>query len=453
MARFNFIFILLSIFFYVSCEKDEVFEPLFITDLEEETVYFPSDGGVYSFKLESNENWSIDNPFNWILVMVEDNGIYTRSTTYADGKKIVTIMITPNTDHVGRAAEVVLSSVSGSVVRITITQDKKSELFGYWILSEGYGNSNNSELAWYDAVTGELSKKQFAVINGMALGDTGNDLHIYGSKMYCVISGPGFGATAVEGGSYIEVIDPSNGKSIKRIPFTDVTGNPAKPREIVFEGDKGYISSYSNELVRIDTASLTIDAHTSLSGTFAEGLTINSEKIYVCNSGQGTGEKISVVDIKTMDEIAVINTPQNPTSIVSTKEGEMYFNTNYPTYKLYHLNVADETIKEIKGLNVSDLTLFNNSIYSCSFDWSTYIGMVNEVNPFTGKVSKLLLDMEAHGVKMLMEYKIGGINDSGDIFITGMGQDVLIVDPNTKIIKHVFKTGVANGCGVIAYYN
>lgn len=51
-----------------------------------------------------------------------------------------------------------------------------------------------------------------------------------------------------------------------------------------------------------------------------------------------------------------------------------------------------------------------------------------------------------------MEYKIGGINGSEDIFLSGMGQDVLIVNPITKTIEHAFQTGVANGSGVVAHY-
>ncbi len=224
------LFFLLGFIILTSCEKDEpveTFDPLFTIDLETEALFFPVEGGTHSFELESNENWSIGDVPDWILVKVEDNGPSTRSTTYADGKKIVTLTITPNTQHTGRVAEMVMTSASGTVARLTITQDKKPELRGYWILSEGYANSNNSELAWYDAATGELSTKQFAAVNGMPLGDTGNDLQVYGSKMYCVVTGPGFGATSEEGTSYIEVIDPSNGKSIKRIPFTDAEGNPA----------------------------------------------------------------------------------------------------------------------------------------------------------------------------------------------------------------------------------
>ena len=141
------LFFLLGLIILTSCEKDEpieTFDPLFTIDMETEALSFPTEGGTHSFELESNENWSIGDVPDWILVKVEDNGPSTRSTTYADGKKIVTLTITPNTQHTGRVAEIVMTSASGTVARLTITQDKKPELRGYWILSEGYANSNNS---------------------------------------------------------------------------------------------------------------------------------------------------------------------------------------------------------------------------------------------------------------------------------------------------------------------
>jgi len=443
--------LLLSLLFLVSCEDDEQLTPFFTTSLETETLSFPTSGGIHTFELESNQNWSIGDVPDWILVKVDDNGPSTRSTTYADGKKIVTLTVTPNTQYEGREAEIILTSASGTAVRLTVIQDKKPELAGYWILSEGYANSNNSELAWYDVNSGELLKKQFQAINGIPLGDTGNDLQLYGSKMYCVITGPGFGATATEGSSYIEVINPATGESIQRILFTDSEGNPAKPREILFDGGKGYVSSYSNEVVRIDTATLTIDAHASLSGTLAEGLTLHEGNIYVCNSGQGADETISVVDIETMKETALLTVETNPTGIVSTGE-KLFYSTNYPAYHLYHLTLPGGSYTAVEDVSASAVAYHNQMIYCCSFDWDTYEGTVNAVDPKTGNVSRILLDMEKYGIGMLMEYKIGGINGSENIFLTGMGQDVLIVNPITKTIEHAFQTGVANGSGVVAYY-
>lgn len=450
MKRFCFFAMLSAIVMFSACSDDE-FEPVLTIGLETQILEFPYEGDEQKIALTSNENWSVNDLPDWILIKVKDVPA-TRSTTYADGSKELTVSVEENPDYTERSTEIVLTSLSAKEIKIKVLQKKRPELTGYWILSEGYANSRNSEIAWYDVSAGELSKKQFQAINGNPLGDTGNDLKIYGSKMYCVVTGPGFGAAATEGTNYIEVIDPFNGKSIKRIPFTDAKGAPAKPREIVFENGKGYVSSYSNEVVRIDTATLALDGHAALSGTLPEGLCYHNDNIYVCNSGQGSDNKISVVDPEKMTETKVITTANNPTGIVSVSNDAIYFSTNYPEYKLYKMTTNDEKITEINGLSVGDMTYIADRIYTCSFDWDTYEGSANRFDPSTGKITKLNIDLESYGISMLMEYHIGSINGSEDIYLTGMGQDVVIVDPLTKDIKYAFETGVANGSAVVAVY-
>ena len=425
-----------------------------ITDLESNSINFTYEGGEQSFLLETNEEWSISVLPSWLTVTVRDfEENHTRSVSYESGKKVVAFTAKENNENESRTAELVLTSVKGITIELHVEQAKKPELAGYWILSEGYAGSNNAEMAWFDVSTGEISKKQFKALNGTELGDTGNALKMYGSKMYAVITGPNWGDDSEGGLSYIEVIDPKSGKSIKRIQFKTVDGVAAKPRSIVFEGGKGYISSYSNEVVRLDTASLELDAHATLSGTLAEGLTINDGKIYVCNSGQGKDNKISVVDIQSMTETGVITTAMNPTGIVSAGSGVLYFNTNYPDYVLYKLTLDDEKITEIPGVNVAEMTYLNGNIYTSLFDWGTYLGEVYKFNTTTEEATPVNLDLKGAGIPMLMEYKIGAINESDYLFLSGMGQDVVIFDSNTLEIKHALQTGVANASGVVAVYN
>lgn len=427
---------------------------MLITDLESDLISFTTEGGEYSFMLETNDEWSISDLPSWLTVSVKDfEEVETRSVSYESGKKIVSITAEENTQYKERSTALTLTSVKGIVIELNVVQAKKPELVGYWILSEGYAGNNNSEMAWFDIATGEIATKQFKKLNGKDFGDTGNALKMYGSKMYAVVTGPGFGAESEEGVSYIEVIDPVTGKSIKRIQFKNADGVAAKPRNIIFDGGKGYISSYSSELVRLDTASLELDAHAVLSGTLAEGLALNDGKIYVCNSGQGQDNKISVVDIQTMKETKVITTAMNPTGIVSVSSGVLYFNTNYPEYTLYKLTTDDEKITEMPGFNVADMTYANNNIYTSSFDWGTYMGEVYKFNTSTEKVTPINLDLKGVGISMLMEYKIGTINGSNYLYLSGLGQDIVIFDPNTLEIKHALKTGVANASGVVAVYN
>lgn len=424
-----------------------------ITELESDEISFTSDGGKQSFMLESNEEWTMSELPTWVTVLVEEvEETTTRSTSYQSGKKKITITAEENSEYVMRSAELVLTSMKGVTIELQIVQAKKPELVGYWILSEGYAGQGNAEMAWFNVSTEVIAKKQFKVLNGKALGDTGNALKMYGSKMYAVISGPGFGTTTPEGTSYIEVINPKDGKSIKRIQFTTAAGVAAKPRSIIFEGGKAYISSYSNEVVRLDTATLELDAHATLSGTLAEGLAYNDGKIYVCNSGQGEDNKISVVDIKSMKETKVITTAMNPTGIVSVSNGVIYFNTNYPAYTLYKLTTADDKITEMPGFSVADMTYANNNIYTSSFDWGTYLGEVYQFSTTAEVATQINLDLVGVGIRMLMEYRIGTINGSDNLYLSGMGQDVVIFDPNTKEIKHALKTGVPNASGVVAVY-
>ncbi|HHW81015.1 MAG TPA: hypothetical protein GX746_04895 [Bacteroidales bacterium] len=425
-----------------------------ITDLESNSINFTYEGGEQSFLLETNEEWSISVLPSWLTVTVRDfEENHTRSVSYESGKKVVAFTAKENNENESRTAELVLTSVKGITIELHVEQAKKPELAGYWILSEGYAGSNNAEMAWFDVSTGEISKKQFKALNGTELGDTGNALKMYGSKMYAVITGPNWGDDSEGGLSYIEVIDPKSGKSIKRIQFKTADGVAAKPRSIVFEGGKGYISSYSNEVVRLDTASLELDAHATLSGTLAEGLTINDGKIYVCNSGQGKDNKISVVDIESMTETNVITTAMNPTGIVSAGSGVIYFSTNYPDYVLYKLTLDNEEITEMPGVNVAEMTYLNGNIYTSLFDWNTYMGEVYKFNTDTEEATPVNLDLEGVGIPMLMEYKIGTINDSDYLFLSGMGQDVVIFDSNTLEIKHALQTGVPNASGVVAVYN
>ena len=452
MKRFKLYAILIAMVTFVACSDDD-FDSQLTTDLETDTFTFSAKGGEQSFMLTSNDKWFVTELPEWLSVDVKDvEEVTTRTVSFTEGNKEVTITVLENKENKARSTELTLSTLNGTMLKLQVEQEKKPELVGYWILSEGNPGRGDAELAWYDASTKKLETKQFKEKNTNALGDTGNALKMYGSKMYVVVHGEGFGTETTEDNSYIEVINPIDGKSIKRIPFRDAQGIPAKPRNIIFEGGYGYISSYSKEVVRLDTATLTLDKHATLNGSFAEGLAYNDGYIYICNSGQMEDNKISVVDVKTMKETDIITTEMNPYSIVSVSSGVLYFSTNYPSYTLFKLTTDDTKITDMPGLSVSDMTYSNNNIYTSSFSWDTYEGEVYQFNTTTEKKTKLNLDLEEVGINFLMEYHIGTINGSDYLYLTGMGDDIVIFDPSTQDIKHAFKTGTGYVNSVVAVY-
>lgn len=86
----------------------------------------------------------------------------------------------------------------------------------------------------------------------LEIGDTGNDLIQYGSKLYCAASGHDL--TANNGG--IWVLDAATGKVISSgmIKYDDTkTGYKAMPRRLAAGDGKVYISLYSGAVLSIDT--------------------------------------------------------------------------------------------------------------------------------------------------------------------------------------------------------
>ncbi|MBR4810824.1 MAG: hypothetical protein IK039_03575, partial [Bacteroidaceae bacterium] len=87
---------------------------------------------------------------------------------------------------------------------------------GAYILSEGLFNMNNSTLTWIDFSTVKpdswnsqagLSYDSFEKVNGRRIGDTANDLILYGSRLYI----------AVNVSSTIEIIEAATCRSLKQI--------------------------------------------------------------------------------------------------------------------------------------------------------------------------------------------------------------------------------------------
>ena len=113
-------------------------------------------------------------------------------------------------------------------------------------------NLNNSSLAKYSFKSNKLVKNYFKDLNKRGLGDTANDIALYGSKLYIVVNVS----------STIEVIDFQTGISIKQIPMFTDNGSSRQPRHIAFYENKAYVCSFDGTVARIDTTSLQIESFT-----------------------------------------------------------------------------------------------------------------------------------------------------------------------------------------------
>jgi YVTN family beta-propeller protein len=197
---------------------------------------------------------------------------------------------------------------------------------GLYILSEGGFNSNNSTLTYYDYDKHETVGDQFHAVNDRGLGDTGNDLKTYGSKMYIVITVS----------STLEVTD-LKGKSIKKIDFKNGT-SALRPRSLAFYKNNAFITSYDGTVAVLDTASLTVSKYITV-GNSPEKLAVANGKLYVANSGgmnyPNYDKTVSVIDLNTLTEIKKITVADNPNNVTVDAYGDVYVvsNGNYSTVK------------------------------------------------------------------------------------------------------------------------
>ncbi len=285
------------------------------------------------------------------------------------------------------------------------------------ILNEGGMGQNNSTLAQYDLESGVLDKNYFLTVNKRGLGDTGNDMLRYGSKIYVVMNVS----------STIEIIDGKNGKSLKQIAMKTADGKSKQPRRVAAYGGKVYVTSFDDTVTRIDTLSLSIDGSATV-GRDPEGICIKNNKIYVANSGGldfETGNydtTVSVVDIKSFKEEKKIEVGKNPVHIFADSQGDIYVATSaiwqgwtkVADASLKKINVSTEKVETIENIQPNKLTYVNDKAYIIIDDYSQSLITVYDCLNEKIAIQNFITD----GTKIPTPYNISVDAFSGDVFLT-----------------------------------
>ncbi len=172
---------------------------------------------------------------------------------------------------------------------------------GVYVVSEGsYFNKIDGDLTTYDPVAHDVANGVFKAINGRALSGTANDGLVYGTKLYI--------ANTDE--NVVEVCEAKTAKSVKQIEL-----NGAR----CIKADGGYIyvtMFYENKVAKIDTTDYEVVA-TVETGAYPEGLAVLDGKLYVANSGYGSGNTVSVVDLATFTATSTLTVPTNPVDVLT----------------------------------------------------------------------------------------------------------------------------------------
>lgn len=337
---------------------------------------------------------------------------------------------------------------------LNVSTPEFTSITGFYLLNEGNMGSNKSTLDYYDCTTGTYTRNIYGNANPNVpkeMGDVGNDIAIYGSRLYAVINCS----------NKVEVMDVATAKRIGQIEIPNC-------RYIKFHNGYAYVTSYAGPVeinpeyqqigyvAKVDTATLEV-VDRCLVGFQPDGIEIIEDKIYVANSGgymvPNYENTVSVIDITTFKEINRIEVAVNLHHVMADNHGCLWISSRGDYYatpsRLFCYDVRKMRMVAELDVPVSDMCIQGDSIYIVSAGWShisssydiTYaIVDVNLKEKITGNFIS-----DGTETKIKMPYGIAVNPITKDIYVTDaknyVNPGILYCFNNKGILKWSVRTG------------
>lgn len=258
--------------------------------------------------------------------------------------------------------------------------DPDTSIRGFYLVNEGNMGSNKCTLDYFDYFTGLYARNFYAERNPNVikeLGDVGNDIGIYGSKLYVVVNCS----------HKVEVLDSRTGTRLGQVDIPNC-------RYVRFYRGKAYVSSYVGPVLidpdapkgavyEVDTTSLKVTRKVSV-GYQPEEMEIVDDYMYVANSGgyrvpnyDNTVSVIQMVDFKQVQQIPVgINLHRlkkdryNKLWVTSRGDYQSRPSSMYVLDKRrgYNQMIVTDTLP----FGVSNMAIRGDSLYFYSTEWNNY---------------------------------------------------------------------------------
>ena len=251
-------------------------------------------------------------------------------------------------------------------------------IIGFYLLNEGNFQANNSSLDYMNLVSGTYTRNIYATVNPNVvkeLGDTGNDLQAYGSRLYAVINSS----------NKVEVLNAQSGKRIGQVDIPNC-------RYICFKGDNAYVSSYVSTstrdaqgqvpgaVYRVNLNTLAITGQVVV-GSQPEEMAVKGERLYVANSGgymkPNYERTLSVIDLKSFTEVDKIEVGMNLHRLRMDHNGRLWVTSrgnygNVPS-NLYYIDIdpATQKVAKLDSLNIpcAEMAFYGDKLYYYSSIW------------------------------------------------------------------------------------
>ena len=310
------------------------------------------------------------------------------------------------------------------IIHVTSPENYQG-LIGFYLLNEGNMGSNKSTLDYMDLTTGNYHRNIYGYANPTVpkeLGDVGNDLQIYGGRLYAVLNCS----------NKIEIMDKFTAKRIGQI-------NIPNCRYIKFCEGYAYITSYAGPVeinpnyeqigyvAKVDTATLQV-VERCLVGFQPEELEIVGEKIYVANSGgyrmPNYENTVSVIDIQSFTETNRIEVANNLHRLRADRHVNLWVSSrSYAggSSNLYWIDTQTDTYGGVFPFAVSQMTLDGDLLYqfsASSTDWTDNIGIL-DVTKKEMVTNNFISDGEEKKITKPYGLMVNPINK--DVYLTDAG--------------------------------
>ena len=307
----------------------------------------------------------------------------------------------------------------------------EADPMGIYVLNEGNMGSNKASIDFVDFRTALYVRNLYAERNPTVikeLGDVGNDIQIYGNRLYAVINCS----------HKVEVMDA---RTCKRIGQIDIPNC----RYIKFNRGFAYVSAYVGPVsidpdaqlgavFKIDTASLKVVSQVTV-GYQPDELEIIGEYIYVANSGgyraPNYDNTVSVVEMYGMKQIQKIPVGINLHRIRKDKYNRLWVTSrgNYDKIpsRLYllerkDLNSREMVVRDTFDIPCTEMYIHGDSLYFYSAQWNKQTekndvsyGILN-INTKALVTNHFITDGTETGIDVPYGITVNPTN--GDIYVT-----------------------------------
>lgn len=314
----------------------------------------------------------------------------------------------------------------------TVIGDERTggDIRGFYLVNEGNMGSNKCTLDFYDYHTGLYSRNFYSERNPSAikeLGDVGNDIGIYGSKLYVVVNCS----------HKVEVMDARSGVRLGQVDIPNC-------RYVRFHRGRAYVSAYVGPVLidpnapkgavyEVDTTDLRVTRKVTV-GYQPEEMEIVDDYMYVANSGgyrapdyDNTVSVIQMVDFKQVEQIPVgINLHRVKQDrykqlwVSSRGDYESRPSRLYVLGKKAGYNRMEVT--DTVPVACSNMAVRGDSLYYYATEWNNFTA--------SNSISYGIIDVRTHEVlstnfitdgterEITIPYGIDVHPETGDIFVT-----------------------------------